>query len=279
MDICPVWNRFSAASIRIKWQTSPNGISTGFAGTPFLSTLHFAYNVESSSRTLSRNAVSPRLVVVHCHGNPPPRPRLHGQPATEASPPHPLLPRTSAPSSTPALVWTSSVAVCTSPNPHFSPRSFISALLRLSTSATGCGADLAPRMWLSPSRAPGAPRHVHLPRHAWRGGQQGSRDVLGHSCRRGLEGQRCRDELAFVNFRTLMVATDWSDKDAMGELAIAGHVCAVLQPLGILAHLQVLQAFCDSIVTILLFVYCTHYILRTENLNQNNQCYQILTLF
>jgi hypothetical protein len=111
------------------------------------------------------------------------------------------------------------------------------------------------------------------------GGQQGSRDVLGHSCRRGLEGQRCRDELAFVNFRTLMVATDWSDKDAMGELAIAGHVCAVLQLLGILAHLHVLQAFCDSIVTVLLFVYCTHYILRIENLNQNNQYYQILSLF
>jgi energy-converting hydrogenase Eha subunit C len=76
-----------------------------------------------------------------------------------------------------------------------------------------------------------------------------------------------------------MVATDWSDKDAMGELAIAGHVCAVLQLLGILAHLHVLQAFCDSIVTVLLFVYCTHYILRIENLNQNNQYYQILSLF
>jgi hypothetical protein len=108
------------------------------------------------------------------------------------------------------------------------------------------------------------------------GGQQGSRDVLGHSCRRGLEGQRCRDELAFVNFRTLMVATDCCDKEAMGELAIA---TAVLQLLGILAHLQVLQAFCDSIVTVLLFVYCTHYILRIENLNQNNQYYQILSLF
>jgi hypothetical protein len=33
---------------------------------------------------------------------------------------------------------------------------------------------------------------------------------------------------AFVDLRTLMVATDWSDKDAMAELAIAGHVCKIL---------------------------------------------------
>lgn len=30
--------------------------------------------------------------------------------------------------------------------------------------------------------------------------------------------------LCFVELRTLMVATDWADADAMGELAIAGHV-------------------------------------------------------
>lgn len=30
--------------------------------------------------------------------------------------------------------------------------------------------------------------------------------------------------LCFVELRTLMVATDWSDLHAMGNLAIAGHV-------------------------------------------------------
>ena len=31
-------------------------------------------------------------------------------------------------------------------------------------------------------------------------------------------------ELSFVEVRTLMVATDWGDSQAMGNLAIAGHV-------------------------------------------------------
>jgi NAD+ diphosphatase len=31
-------------------------------------------------------------------------------------------------------------------------------------------------------------------------------------------------QLCFVELRTLMVATDWADSWAMGELAIAGHV-------------------------------------------------------
>lgn len=31
-------------------------------------------------------------------------------------------------------------------------------------------------------------------------------------------------ELCFVELRTLMVATDWSDDAAMADLAIAGHV-------------------------------------------------------
>lgn len=31
-------------------------------------------------------------------------------------------------------------------------------------------------------------------------------------------------QLTFVELRTLMVATDWADDDAMGQLAIAGHV-------------------------------------------------------
>lgn len=33
-------------------------------------------------------------------------------------------------------------------------------------------------------------------------------------------------QLCFVELRTLMVATDWADARAMGELAIAGHVSA-----------------------------------------------------
>ncbi|CAN6191420.1 unnamed protein product [Urochloa humidicola] len=37
------------------------------------------------------------------------------------------------------------------------------------------------------------------------------------------------DGSAFVDLRTLMVATDWSDKDAMGDLAIAGHARALLE--------------------------------------------------
>ncbi|PWA86009.1 NADH pyrophosphatase-like, NUDIX hydrolase domain-like protein [Artemisia annua] len=36
-------------------------------------------------------------------------------------------------------------------------------------------------------------------------------------------------ELCFVQLTTLMVATDWSDEDAMGQLAIAGHARAILE--------------------------------------------------
>ncbi|CAL9059820.1 unnamed protein product [Musa banksii] len=35
--------------------------------------------------------------------------------------------------------------------------------------------------------------------------------------------------LCFVELRTLMVATDWADADAMGELAIAGHARSLLE--------------------------------------------------
>ncbi|KAK8913946.1 hypothetical protein KSP39_PZI024493 [Platanthera zijinensis] len=37
------------------------------------------------------------------------------------------------------------------------------------------------------------------------------------------------DEFCFVELRTLMVATDWSDTGAMGELSIAGHARALLE--------------------------------------------------
>lgn len=39
------------------------------------------------------------------------------------------------------------------------------------------------------------------------------------------EGNREWGEgMAFVDLRTLMVATDWADAESMGQLAIAGHV-------------------------------------------------------
>ncbi|KAG6534492.1 hypothetical protein ZIOFF_008395 [Zingiber officinale] len=37
------------------------------------------------------------------------------------------------------------------------------------------------------------------------------------------------DGYGFVDLRTLMIATDWTDADAMGELAIAGHAGALLE--------------------------------------------------
>ncbi|CAN6457232.1 unnamed protein product [Victoria cruziana] len=38
-----------------------------------------------------------------------------------------------------------------------------------------------------------------------------------------------QDRGAYVELRTLMVATDWADTDAMGELAITGHAKALLE--------------------------------------------------
>lgn len=38
-----------------------------------------------------------------------------------------------------------------------------------------------------------------------------------------------RRECSFVELRTLMVATDWADSRAMGELAVAGHAKALLE--------------------------------------------------
>jgi hypothetical protein len=85
--------------------------------------------------------------------------------------------------------------------------------------------------WLPPSHVPGVPSDsfVFLGAHGEREGKEAAAywavDVA-------------EDGSAFVDLRTLMVATDWSDKDAMGELAIAGHVRAVLQLLAVLTHLQ-----------------------------------------
>jgi NAD+ diphosphatase len=48
-------------------------------------------------------------------------------------------------------------------------------------------------------------------------------DVSGEG---GLVPEFGSKQLSFVELRTLMVATDWADEQAMGELAIAGHVSA-----------------------------------------------------
>ncbi|XP_078169962.1 nudix hydrolase homolog 19 [Carex rostrata] len=54
------------------------------------------------------------------------------------------------------------------------------------------------------------------------------------------EGNREWGEgMAFVELRTLMVATDWADADSMGQLAIAGHARALLEWHG-------LTKFCGS---------------------------------
>ncbi|KAF5176653.1 NADH pyrophosphatase-like, NUDIX hydrolase domain-like protein [Thalictrum thalictroides] len=51
-------------------------------------------------------------------------------------------------------------------------------------------------------------------------------DVLGD----GISIQELRDKkYCFVELRTLMVATDWADSIAMGELAVAGHARALLE--------------------------------------------------
>jgi len=46
-------------------------------------------------------------------------------------------------------------------------------------------------------------------------------------------------QLSFVELRTLMVATDWADEQAMGELAIAGHVSAYGYLMRIVIHLDI----------------------------------------
>ncbi|PIA65558.1 hypothetical protein AQUCO_00100804v1 [Aquilegia coerulea] len=51
-------------------------------------------------------------------------------------------------------------------------------------------------------------------------------DILGDS----VSIRELRDKkLCFVELRTLMVATDWADSRAMGELAVAGHARALLE--------------------------------------------------
>ncbi|XAR53272.1 NAD(+) diphosphatase [Bertholletia excelsa] len=45
----------------------------------------------------------------------------------------------------------------------------------------------------------------------------------------GLVNELVSRQFCFVELRTLMVATDWSDERAMGELAVAGHARALLE--------------------------------------------------
>lgn len=43
----------------------------------------------------------------------------------------------------------------------------------------------------------------------------------------GLVPEFSSKQFCFVELRTLMVATDWADQQAMGDLSIAGHVSCV----------------------------------------------------
>ncbi|KAL6861540.1 hypothetical protein ACP4OV_017240 [Aristida adscensionis] len=83
--------------------------------------------------------------------------------------------------------------------------------------------------WLPPSRVPGvAPdAFVFLGAHGEGDGKEAAAywavDVSE------VEDGAAGDGSTFVDLRTLMVATDWSDRDAMGELAVAGHARALLE--------------------------------------------------
>ncbi|XP_062227991.1 nudix hydrolase 19, chloroplastic-like [Phragmites australis] len=88
--------------------------------------------------------------------------------------------------------------------------------------------------WLPPSRVPGVPpdAFVFLGAH----GEGDGKEAAAYWAIDVGEGEGLRvsgggdgDGSTYVDLRTLMVATDWSDKDAMGELAIAGHARALLE--------------------------------------------------
>ncbi|KAF0903264.1 hypothetical protein E2562_026552 [Oryza meyeriana var. granulata] len=86
--------------------------------------------------------------------------------------------------------------------------------------------------WLPPARVPGVPSDafVFLGAH----GEEEGKEAAAYWAVDVSEGEGARvggagDGSAFVDLRTLMVATDWRDKDAMGDLAIAGHARALLE--------------------------------------------------
>ncbi|CAM0912733.1 unnamed protein product [Alopecurus aequalis] len=89
--------------------------------------------------------------------------------------------------------------------------------------------------WLPPSRVPGIPSDVFVFLGSHGGDGEGDgKDAAAYWAVdvSDVEGARfggAGDESAFVDLRTLMVAADWRDKDAMGELAIAGHARALLE--------------------------------------------------
>ncbi|GJW89038.1 hypothetical protein Tco_0164378 [Tanacetum coccineum] len=74
-------------------------------------------------------------------------------------------------------------------------------------------------------------------------------------------------QLCFVQLTTLMIATDWSDEDAMGQLAIAGHV--------VLCHPDQLIRDLRFVTTLLLEFYgCplenAHHEKKKKSLDYNN---------
>lgn len=78
--------------------------------------------------------------------------------------------------------------------------------------------------WLPPARVPDVPSDafVFLGAHGEEEGKEAAAYWAVDVSER--DGEGAGDGSAFVDLRTLMVATDWRDKDAMGDLAIAGHV-------------------------------------------------------
>jgi NAD+ diphosphatase len=133
-----------------------------------------------------------------------------------------------------------SASAATSPQPYLSkilPFRRGRPLARSTDPPPASAASAAPAWclaWLPPSRVPGlAPdAFVFLGAHVEGGGKEAAAywavDVSegeGATVGGPADGD---GPSAFVDLRTLMVATDWSDKDAMGELAIAGHVCKIL---------------------------------------------------
>ncbi|XP_072965556.1 nudix hydrolase 19, chloroplastic [Typha angustifolia] len=99
--------------------------------------------------------------------------------------------------------------------------------------SSDAAADSAPKWhlgWVSPTkfRDIGAESFVYL----GSGSEEEASTVYWAtdvSTRAGFDLDVRIEGLCFVELRTLMVATDWADADAMGELAVAGHARALLE--------------------------------------------------
>ena len=70
-------------------------------------------------------------------------------------------------------------------------------------------------------------------------------DVSGESG--GFVAELGGRRLSFVELRTLMVATDWADEDAMGQLAIAGHVSTLYLYIYIYIYIYICICVCICI--------------------------------